>query len=454
MSIKTNNNKFTLLNQRIKYGTDGGINVRGATLYTDPSSNRVGINRLSPQYLLDISGSIKYNSLIDTSRSSGNDTQIFSRVNNQNLWSYNQYNFNASNMFPNQSVGVSYLTNYIAPNQGFFGSVLGPNGKIYVTPYSNSGQSIVIDTYTDTWNIQNITGVTLNSFCIGGVCASNGKIYCPSISAATGSNVATTLVYDISNNRYYNIFVNTGSLYTGYAGCCLGPNGKIYCIPRFADNVLVINPVDDSYSFITSPDVNISTDRKWLSGSLALNGKIYCNPARATSILVIDTINDTMSASIPGLSGIPASVDEGKYWGGCLAPNGKIYCCPQNSVDISAGSKFLEIDPSTDTYKYVGATYSGSRKYTGALLGLDGNIYCGSDNAGDAIRFNPNTYAVTTIPTSTRLWSSTLAPNGKIYFYPRQGGSTASSILNSIRIVDTGLPQYEPWMMAPEFNKL
>jgi hypothetical protein len=458
MSIKTSESKYNLINNRIKYGTNNSVIVDTDTLIVDASTNRVGINTSTPQATLDVSGSLN----IDTSNiinsmsgyriNTPTDTQIFTNVNNNVQWSYNQEIFDGANMFPNIGVSNSFLSStYVAPNQGWFGSCLGPNGNIYTTPYFQSS-TIIINTITDTWQIQNIpTTLSTRSFCIGGVCASNGKIYMFPIGAGG------VLVNDIPNNRFYNINISfdTG-LIGGYTGCCLGQNGKIYAIPRGANNVLVVNPVDDSYYFITSPDVSSGTDRKWFSGSLALNGKIYCPPARATSILVIDTNTDTMTASIPTLSGIPTNgtADEGKYWGSCLAPNGKIYCSPQNSSGPDAGSRFLEIDPITDTYVYVGASFSGTRKYAGGTLGFDGNIYCGSDNFGNAIRFNPNNYSTTTLSTSTRLWSGSLAPNGKIYFYPRQGSGTPSNQLNAVRIIDTGIPVLQPWMLAPEFNKL
>jgi hypothetical protein len=460
-SLKTIENKFNLINNRIKYGTDNGILVDTKTLIVDNSNNRVGINTLTPQATLDISGSfiIDTNNIINTSGvriNQSTDTQILTNVNNNISWSYIQEIFDGANMIANQNVTISFLSGYVPPNQGSWGSVLGPNGKIYTTPYLNNSTIMIIDPVTDTWTIRTIpTTVPTRSFCIGGVCASNGKIYMGSISAFTGNSQPAILVNDVWNNNFYNIRINFGSLFGGYTGCCLGPNGKIYFIPRFADNVLVLNPIDESYYFITSPDISSgSGDRKWFSGSLAPNGKIYCAPARATSILVIDTSADTMTASIPSLSGLPTNgtADEGKYYGGCLAPNGNIYFTPQNSVDLSAGSRFIEVNPNTDTYRYVGPTYSGTRKYAGGTVGFDGNIYCGSDNAGDAIRFNPNTYAVSTISTSSRLAGGTLAPNGKIYFYPRQGSGT--TILSAVRIVKTGLPQFsDPWMLAPEFNK-
>jgi hypothetical protein len=58
MSIRNPNSKFNLINNRIKYGTDGGINVDAGTLFVDASNSRVGIGTNSPASPLDVSGSV------------------------------------------------------------------------------------------------------------------------------------------------------------------------------------------------------------------------------------------------------------------------------------------------------------------------------------------------------------------------------------------------------------
>lgn len=65
MSVKTLNNKFNLISSRIKYGTDGGINVNKNTLVVDPSGGRVAIGKINPQYNLDVSGNININGYIN-----------------------------------------------------------------------------------------------------------------------------------------------------------------------------------------------------------------------------------------------------------------------------------------------------------------------------------------------------------------------------------------------------
>lgn len=54
-SIKTPNGKINMINDRIKYGTDGGINVDANALVVNASNNFIGIGTSRPSYKLDIS---------------------------------------------------------------------------------------------------------------------------------------------------------------------------------------------------------------------------------------------------------------------------------------------------------------------------------------------------------------------------------------------------------------
>jgi len=371
----------------------------------------------------------------------GNDTEVVTRVQNQDIYSYEQNYFNGSDLFGNLS--ATTIGPVIANNNGWLGGVLAPNGTIYVSPSNANNPSVLaINTYTDVVTEINIpTTIPDRTGYTGGVCLPNGKIY------RIGSNI---LIQDTNNNTFSFIRVNYGSLIGGYTGCVLAPNGKIYGVPGSANNVIVINPNDDSYSFITSPDICGNVDRKWFCGALATNGNIYCFPRRnASSILLINTNNDTASASIPTLQGNFLNPSEGLFNGGCLAPNGKIYAAPQNPspTDPSAGRFFMEIDPSSNTYKYVGSGVpSAERNYASPTLAQDGWIYCGGDNP-NSIRFNPDTYERQELTNvGNRRRGCTLAPNGKIYFHTRQ--------TNAFISIKTGYPQLQPWMMAPEFNKL
>jgi hypothetical protein len=449
MSIKTSESKYNLINNRIKYGTNNGIIVDTNLLVTDISNNRVGINTRTPQATLDVSGSL----IIDTSNiingrtgysiNTPTDTQILTNVNNNMQWSYNQEIFDGANMF-SQNTTTTFVTGI--PN------ILGSNGKIYTTPYA-SPTTLILNPDTETYIQQNVTA-TNNTFYSGGVCT-NGKIYYFSIGGFI-------LVNDITNNRFYNIPVNYGSNAGGYAGCCLGPNGKIYAIPRYADNVLVLDPKDESYYFLTSPYiisgvVDSRYRRKWGFGVLAPNGIIYCMPAFETFFLKINTNNDTIDALTNGPILAPTSEavsSSEKYQGGALAPNGKIYAMPFSNTGPNTGRFVLEVDPVANSYidlSGAGTISIGStRNYVGATCGFDGNIYSTAELGSAVLRINTSSTPVTmnTFGSINRTWGGVLAPNGKIYFNPRP------SVGTSWTYIKTGIPNQQPWMLAPEFNKL
>lgn len=65
----------------------------------------------------------------------------------------------------------------------------------------------------------------------------------------------------------------------------LSRDGKIYGIPFDDGNILIIDPVTNTFTTITG----ISGFVKWTGGVLAPNGKIYGIPRSSTSVLIIKT---------------------------------------------------------------------------------------------------------------------------------------------------------------------
>ncbi|WP_336931371.1 hypothetical protein, partial [Acinetobacter tandoii] len=84
-----------------------------------------------------------------------------------------------------------------------------------------------------------------------------------------------------------------------------------------------------------SMGANLNDSSKWIGGVLGNDGKIYCIPAYATDILIIDPIAGTATRSNMGVTLSGTS----KWYSGTLGANGKIYGIPFNSTDI------LIIDP-------------------------------------------------------------------------------------------------------------
>ena len=152
-----------------------------------------------------------------------------------------------------------------------------------------------------------------------------------------------------------------------WVGGVLGPDGKIYGIPFYATDILIIDPIAGTASR-SAMGATLSGSNKWAGGVLGPDGKIYGIPLSATDILIIDPIAGTASRSAMGatLSG------SNKWYGGVLGPDGKIYGIPHYATDI------LIIDPiaGTASRSAMGATLSdSSSKWFGGVLGPDGKIY-------------------------------------------------------------------------------
>lgn len=229
-----------------------------------------------------------------------------------------------------------------------------------------------------------------------------------------------------------NAYKSYSEFYDGYCTALPATNGKIYCVPNDADYVLVVSPEADSVSAysidITGLDLQGYEGNQWVDGVLAPNGKIYCVPGWSFDVLVIDTVLDSVSKiTVPG--DLSTLDDSYPLWGGgVLAPNGKIYCSPCNAEDM------LVIDTENDTVStsiFTGLG-SGLNKWHGGVLASNGKIYFApvyntaflivDPEAESVDRFGFNSQFVY----STNTWwhEGILAEDGKIYFFP---GLSASS---------------------------
>jgi hypothetical protein len=307
---------------------------------------------------------------------------------------------------------------------GYQGGVLGPNGKIYCVPH-NQTNILVLNPANNTASTSEIN-ITLGpdtSKWIGGVLGPNGKIYC------VPYNATNILVINPANNSASTTEITTITPTNALTGSgkwsrgVLGPNGKIYCVPYNATNILVINPANNSAS---TSEINItlaSTTAKWQGGVLAPNGKIYCVPYEAANILVIDPVNNSASTTeITTITPTNALTGSAKWVGGVLAPNGKIYCGVHNATNIlvidpannSASTSAINITLASTTAKWGG----------GGVLAPNGRIYCGPQSAGNILVIDP-------VANTASIWSpagvsytnsgwigEVLAPNGKIYCVP------------------------------------
>jgi YVTN family beta-propeller protein len=283
---------------------------------------------------------------------------------------------------------VSVFTEEATVTSGRHGGVLSNNQVIYFVPASASSILKVPRLALDNYSIINETfgsfGDDANKW-IGAVVAQNGKIYC------IPHNAANVLVIDPTNDSTYTI----GSFSAGgqkWRGGCLAPaNGKIYAMPYDADTVLVIDPATDTVTTIGPIPSVTATAARFAGCAMATSGKLYGIPYDATAVLAINPVDDTLSTF--GSLG----ADAGKWEGAALAVDGKIYAAPFNASSI------LLIDPFTETTSTFGSFAAGEGKWRNPLLGRDGRIYMPPANlTSDLLVVGNGSYNITRNITQSR----------------------------------------------------
>ena len=237
----------------------------------------------------------------------------------------------------------------------------------------------------------------------GGVLAPNGKIYC------IPGKANDVLVIDPLTDTTTSIpLPNPDSNLWKFYGGVVAPNGKIYCIPSGATYVLIINPENNTIDTTTISGLS-SQEAKWGGGVLAQNGLIFGVPRSQGSVLIINPVNNTIDTTTILL---PSFINFG-WLGGVLAPNGKIYCIPQYETRV------LIINPITFTTDLTSITgLLGDDWHRSGVLAPNGKIYCSPTwNRVSIIDPVNNTVDQSTIVTPSSYNGSgfTLAPNGKIY---------------------------------------
>jgi hypothetical protein len=253
----------------------------------------------------------------------------------------------------------------------------------------------------------------------GGVLAPNGKIYCV---PGRATNVLIIDPQTDSIDTISGVPLGEGPS-PDWLGGVLAPNGKIYCIPWEGSSVLIIDP--EANTLDTDKISGLGEGYKWYGGVLAPNGKIFCIPYDADTVLVIDPADDTydtITIPDPGPSG-PLPDDPGKWYGGVLAPNGKIYCIPWRADYV------MIIDPESGTVipDAIPFTAYAEQKWTGGVLATNGKIYCIPQEPLRILIIDPARNEVELVPHQSPYlpedvdkWAGgVLGPDGRVYGVPR-----------------------------------
>ena len=320
-----------------------------------------------------------------------------------------------------------------------------------------------------------------------GIVAPNGHIYC----APSGSN--QVLKIDVTN-KTASLFGDTGYIGiladpnqangdTGSSKFCGAHlvGTKIYLVPQYASDEIpagqstpnikrivgIIDTTNDTLD-VTSFKFGES-DLPQLENNSATNGgngnsvgyvfnrsvdgpdgKIYCIPYDYPWVCVIDPINNSISrmnnnyvgtvsgsgsGTVFGRTDRPGGAGgwdpDSKFDGGTLAANGKIYCNRKGGwVASPADNKILEIDPATQSWKYIsqpttmddGQVVDSTFWFPVTVLGPDGAIYGipyfqnygGTGQNGGAWLLNDPLYWQPPAASLPAPWTLTINQNGAL----------------------------------------
>lgn len=213
--------------------------------------------------------------------------------------------------------------------------ILASNGKIYLAPFDSPNVG-VIDTSDDSLDITTYVGLTDENKYTGVVEADNGLLYFAPFVSENVLILNPTLedikigneIIEAETMRDDIITGITGS--TKYSSICKGIDGKLYCSPFNADNILVINP-DDNTIDTTTYTITGNVSNYYSDIVSGKNGKIYVIPNYNEEIIIIDPMQKTMD--ITTINNLADNVY--KYGGGVALNDGRIILSPYSDTNIT-----------------------------------------------------------------------------------------------------------------------
>ena len=217
----------------------------------------------------------------------------------------------------------------------------------------------------------------------------------------TSSEFTSDVTNDFTGSgAHTNSKVAVGSL--GYRGGILADNGNIYMCPRGQNNMLELDPSDDSFTKISLSGVG---SNEYTGGLLASNGNIYCPAFGGSSTILEFNPADGSSTEIT-----PTGSYNTQNIGGATLPSGKVMFQPRNS-----GGAFTVYDPATNTASAAGSkTLSENFEYMGCVPSTNSNVYVMPFNGQQVSYYTESTNSWTDIDVSSVIGNNIGACQGGV----------------------------------------
>jgi hypothetical protein len=177
--------------------------------------------------------------------------------------------------------------------ESFGGAVLHPNGKVYFTACNANGV-LQIDPTNNTIDASSyiypppffLTGATNRFKAFGSCLGPDNNIYISPFGGSTRYFIKVDVTKDISNQQFTRVTPNIpdASLST-FQGVVCAFNGKMYSIPTSSTSVGIIDPITNSVDLTTMSNI----PNLYSGGVLGPDGVIYCIPRNASRIMTIKT---------------------------------------------------------------------------------------------------------------------------------------------------------------------
>lgn len=281
------------------------------------------------------------------------------------------------------------------------------------------------------------TGVTSQRF-VGGVEAADGRIFCVPRSA---NNVLVINPHtETLENMFEGQLPDDGHSVSKYGGGVRVRDGRIFFLPAYETAVLIIDPATNTFD--NTSISGLPTGNKWFGVALSHDGIVVGFPWQNVGVIFIDP--ETMEVD---RSSITASdLGHGGWQSASTADNGIIYGCPRFSVADS----ILMVDPKTKVFAEIPIPghITGGNKFAGGEHN-DNHIYCIPYASPDILVLDTLSNKTITIPIVTnpelsfKYTGAAVTPAGHLFMAPFSSTSVAvldTNVNPSSALNDTHLP--------------